>query len=287
MGQRLPGLIALSVAGIAVLAASAMFKPDVAGEASAAGFPAPPPVGSCVDLGADITMSVVDCTGAHDGEISVAVSALDPQGAGKATPGRCEQAVRGYLGGDLTHAFGGLSLDLIHAGTVVVGAPPRDRIGKYGWSVCVLTAHGTRYVGTVDSLPDPAQIPPALGACRLDTTPTSCDEPHDAQQLASAGGLLWGTPFASGDAGERALAIQSSLQTDCTQVAASLTGAADPTYAGGLSIDVDVSFSSEVLIPSFQKGKDVAYDARCVVTSTGRPLVHSVLGLGDDPLPLG
>jgi len=287
MERRLAGVLVLLVGLSCVLIVSGLLRHQVHPTAGRAPMPAPPAVGSCVDLvdaDAGRTTAVVDCAAPHEGEVVVALDADDPHRAPQATSGRCTEAVPAYLGAALSHERGEWTVSAVSFGAVAVNAPLGQSIGDYGWSACVLTAHGTRYQVSLHDLTALDLLPAELGTCFDGPSPKSCADPHESQQLATAGAYLDAAQRAQAS-DERTAALIAALHPDCDALAAELAGTVDPTYSGALTVRVRIDYISQTLVPSFARGQVVAYRARCLLASADRQLVGSVLGLGDRPLP--
>jgi hypothetical protein len=130
-----------------------------------------------------------------------------------------------------------------------------------------------------------------FGSC-FDTDPRErvpCAGAHAAELLgvgtvaypdAAPDGTYFGVDFSAAALPE---AVVGDLGSRCTALGAALTGTADPTYGGQLSVRIQVN----TVVPTDVPGTVQVY-VSCVATGPpASPLTASVIGLGDGPLPVG
>jgi len=202
--RALSGFLVLLVAAAALVVLNRVAAQRISGTA-VTDWPAPPAVGSCIDLlSGGGGVAVVPCDGPHDAEVTKAYSALDPVLAASPSASidaACADAARAHLG----DGAGGekpsspapadgpdhiLALGLNFAASAA-GAPAVERAGDRGWMICdIQPAQAARYSGSVRGATS-ADAPDAYRWCWSEAdqrTPVSCAEPHAAELLGTAPG---------------------------------------------------------------------------------------------------
>jgi hypothetical protein len=267
-------MVLLLVALTVVVSVPRLLTPALVAMPSAVPLPAPPPVGTCLRLDA----AVVPCDGAHAAEVTArwaADAAGRPVGDGDS---RCRAAAFEYVDLGLIGsaqvwrpAFGARSW--------VVHAPPAQRAGERGWSVCVVgPARAAVSVGSVQAQGRrPLTRPATFGVCvTADAIIVACDRPHRVEYLSDAVG------FARSLVEEREA---RRWRTGCTELAATLMDTADPTLGGRVSVE----FRTVAADPrtNLEPPSSLVF-ALCAVVVTGdRDLTGSLYGLGAGELPWG
>lgn len=285
MDRRLSGMVVLLLAVCAVIVGPQILRPGTAGQASAAPLPAPPAVGTCVNL-QQRGHTLVDCTEPHDGEVFTTWTADDPQRPVGRHSLACTDELADHFGAEPTRLHG-WDLTIVNVSTRLIRAPRADRLGDRGWAACLIRPYDrSRYTGTVTGLtPDAVQRPGVFGACSSGPLhfQLPCTNPHTIERLGTTAGLL--TKAAAVELAENGLppALDARLRAGCHDVVRDVTGNTDPTYGSRLTVDVVRSS----LVPAISPSREaVAYSVDCVVTSGEAALTDSVVGLGDAALPI-
>lgn len=290
-------MLLLLLALVTAIAVPLLAGKPVAGAPVAAAIHAPPAVGSCVgdisypDPGSvDRTSvqtlpvaTVVKCSGEVTGEIisvtprqsTPVVSTLGEYD--QANPS-CRSQVEKYLGTTATTVIAGVQWNLdIDVEVVTVGPDAHDRAAGRSWSACVLSAANQIYPATPLHLSwQSGTLPDAFGLCWAENlvqhgVPTNCTSPHRTQQI--------GDGFVA-QASDSGTGIVSSASADdvaagCRTLAATVLKVSDPTRGGELTVKVVDDTSGAPYV-------------QCAVAVVGsRRLTGSLIGIGNQPLPLG
>ena len=285
MQRRAAGLVVLLLALAAMLALPQLFRPGLAGQASAAPMPEPPPLGACVDF-EEQTPHVVDCATLHDGEVSARWLADDPDRPRRRDTTACDDALDGYLGRSSLIQVEGWDLAAPNIHTRPIWAPRAERVERRGWSACVLRpANLTGYSGTLGSLTGSGRWPGAFGQCGTVNRGAAvpCTAPHSLELLGTTSGIMPVGPGTELTSSGVPVNFAGALEERCFRLAQQLTSATDPTYAQQLTVEMTV-VGSPAMGGSLSGYR--SFSAGCKLTSR-QLLVDSVLGLGDAPLPIG
>jgi hypothetical protein len=290
-------VLVLGALVLALLVAHGTSFPE-AGHPEPAPQPAPD-VGSClvrIDAG---SVEVVPCQQPHDMETTKTWGALDT--VPKDVAATCREAATSYLGQVVTQTpddVDGWLPDRPHYTGFEIGADRSGAVGGRAWEICVVAPwHSGKYTGSVRHLADLAVRPAAFGVCGTagSTILVPCDRPHGWEQLGTAtidlagsGGQIYVTP------------IVSTLDQRCRTLAAALIGVDDPTYSNQLQIIVDVKITYRV--PASKSpaattggagtsgaGSSTVADTAlvtCEVQDPAGDLVDSLMGRGNEPLPI-
>lgn len=275
-GRRLGIVLLLMLAIVGIAAVNRAQASRVTGRA-VADWPQPPPAGACVDVD-EMNTRVVDCSGAHDAEVTRAFGPFDPMAIARSQDPMyvaCAAAADDYVGRgvhaqpDPVPPVTGWPVVWQPLGPGYTGSPiyaPADqRAGQYGWAACVITPPAPgKYTGSVRGIlsADPAGVlsgadgaapvvaPAAFRIC-LDRQqrPASCVGPHYVEVLAAAqiptGISLANAQGPGSDSRSPIVAVAelmaeltASSQRQCTKFAADVIGTADPTFDGKLLIRV-------------------------------------------------
>ncbi len=293
------GVLLLVAALIAVLATPNILGRRIAGFASPEVIAGPPAVGSCVAAiappGSAVgpraaspgtralpVATIVPCRGPVIGEI-ISVTAQNTTGVSTLqeyddTHPSCRNQVETYLGTAAATILLGVQWSKsIYVNAMAVGPDAHDRAAGRTWSACVMAAVGQSYTEppTLRSSWTANTLPDAFGLCWAATivqrgSPTPCTAAHRTQQLAF--GYVPGPSDSQGSI--VSAPTPADLAAGCQQLAATIMEVKDPTRGGALLVTV---VSDRAGAPYRQ----------CAVSVTGsRPLIGSVIGLGDGPLPL-
>jgi hypothetical protein len=262
-------------------------------------WPAPPPVGSCVNTVGGF--AVVPCRGPHDAEIIAAHDALDPIVTDTARDpmyDACAVAADDYLGpaagGSAIHATDGWHTLGLAYDVQPVAAPRSQRAGAYGWQICVIhPAVPVRYSGTVRHAPASA-APDAYRTCwDIGGDPVSCALPHTAEVLATGVPSLDATlsqQTRKGEpAAERVTALAERLMMtrrhfarQCAMAAGRVIGVPDPSFGHQLTV---TALPAPVGAAGSPSGNVVGAQDCVIQADGGRQLVGSMVGWGDRPPP--
>lgn len=304
------GLLFLALAVLSLLITTGAGRFEVAGRAQAVPIPPPPATGSCLELnGAAVTAE--PCDGPHNAEVTAAWAAgLAPTDLmpfhllaelpdGDDTEIVCQRAESDYLNYQSTDRSGLWRPVKPVVFSRLIAAPAGQRTPSKGWTACVVTTPDLqRYAGSVRGgyqfgvAEVTHRLPSFFGSCVLDAVnpdPTGhCSSPHPIEVLGTINedATLDGTGLYTGDV------LAATLHSSCSALAAALTGAADPTFGGALTV------AEGALIPGWaydvvSQGDDGGWLFRsvptqvCYVATTGgRLLDETVIGVGGGPLPL-
>lgn len=272
--RRRVGFALLVVALIAALCLPGLLGRRAAGVPTTAP-PVPPPVpGQCrapvekdVEIDRLTGTALIDCADPHSAEIVSIGSFVDvdsyPDSSSSSAVGAavagCEGQVAGYVGKAAPWQQGTPVPHAPPETTTQITVPSRHQwaSGQH-WYACqvrpALDALPIVYTGSVrQAATDVVPVAYARCASVIGGPAVPCAEPHNAQKLSM--------PVAGRD------------RIDCHEVSRLLTGSDDPTFGGQLSQTGWQETNGRV--------------ACWATTTTGRPLVGSLLGWGDQPLTTG
>ena len=232
----------------------------------------------------DATVIVVGCAEPHDAEVTAGTTA-DAE-----VPSRsfCDAAAAEYLRPVVADGWQ-IPVDVQ---TGVLPAPEGQRAADRGWRACTVRPEsGLRFTGSLRGMTPATFRGDVFGSCpapgRSDRIPCSGAHPTEllgttnlAYPDAQPGGAYLGV-------GDRAAALPAAVGADldsrCQRSAARLTGAADPTYGGRLTVRLEV----DTVVPTDVPGTRQVYVSGTVDAPAGRWLTASVIGIGEGALPLG
>lgn len=272
--RRRAGYELLALALIAALCLPGLLGRRTTGTATPAPPAAPPVAGQCrapverdVELDQLTGTALIDCSERHSAEI-VAVT-IFPAGvpypdstsarAVVAAVSSCRGAVEKFVGATTSWQPGAPVPPAPPETVTQISVPgPHEWESGQRWYACqVRPAPDALPIGYTGSVGQAAtgDVPAAYGRCAgvIGGPAVPCAEPHNAQKIS--------------------LAVISRDRIDCREVAQQLTGSPDPSYGGALS----------------QTGWQEA-DGRVAcwsTTTSGRPLLGSLIGWGDRPLTTG
>ena len=295
MQRKLVGFAIVAVALLSVLALAALLAPPRAGTPSRTASPEPPSVGSCGIL-ASAEFIARDCSEMHGAEVVSIWRAGDPQSA-VPTFGSCTEAARAYVGSPPAQDAGAYQIEQwslpLRYRPLVISGPNGTSLAAWSWRLCLVVPIGPApwqgYSGSVRSMPLNGARSAALRPCLLDNAPdlviVGCSTPHIGEVVGTQRIPLRDGPVDIPSDGIR--------QESCVAAAAVLTGAADPTYAGVLRIEVLPQPGARWVAPlSADTGAFYTSDGEsdwliCVLESAGNGrLLDSVADIGTGPLPL-
>lgn len=282
------------------------------GTAVRAPLPSLPAVGACIRLYAPVQRQV-SCTDPHDGEVTA--SWRSGVGAAQDRGSQCGAATAAYLGPapDPT----GWHPPPIRQFIRVIAGPDHRVLPNWSWQACLAVPElpggpGSGFTGRLAgsaSTPGPAelrscfQIPepggdptaPASGPRPASTRAVPCRSAHDGEVLAVRRVRVAGAPTISFDTDQ--LDTDPGRGAECTRQAAAATGAADPSFGGRLRVQVRVSIAGTRSGPARVAGQESGgaryqvviftdYSQTCSLEAVTGRLVDTLVGVGDDPLPL-
>jgi hypothetical protein len=286
MADRRPGgilvlvIVALAAVGVPAVAGRSTGQAAVRAPAAAA-----PAVGACLgtlpDLGpstippaAAPSVTLVPCDRPHVGEVVAVTSG----------PGRCFQAMTGYLGLPASGLVLGWKVRL-NAGATAFGPDVAQRADGQSWTGCAVTPGASgpnplQYNGIVRNALAGGRPPAGYALCTpsigsmLGQGTASCAAAHGAEVLGNR------------STADPAL-DQPALDASCAALAVQLTGSADPTRGGQLRVTAYGYHFDRFGTP--RPGLDHAgtSGATCVLTAEqpDRQLDDTLLGLGSGPVP--
>jgi len=300
MDRRPLGLGVLLVVLLAALVAPIFIGHRIGGTAIAVAIPAPPLVGDCLhdvrrDPGSTGVAAgspmVVPCELPHRGEIitqtaNVATAATNRPGGGQVSSlAACAKTAYWYLGVHPLDREGQRSVLLgawwpaFAADFRLLRPSPLQLRVSHSWSACVMTSPHGLVSGSAARLYGgaPRKSPIALCTATAEVVlhvSVSCNRPH-------------ATEIVGWRVAEQSSANQESVDQSCTELAARLTGRADPSAGGALRVAVVVIRSTDRLVhEGWGPGHSGPFRAACTIGATGpRLLTGSLSGIGDAPLP--
>lgn len=297
--SRRAGSVLLILGLLAVLFSRAAVGFTVRGHPAAQPLPTAPPVGSCLLIDGDSTL-LTACADDHNAEV---VQSWDAGAAPAAAPpfaeigttgsaGACVWAQTKYLHPSGTDVSGEWTIAKPTVRSRLIAAPPGQRSGGAGWTACIIESpHAQTFTGSVRSHVRPLPSWPSLFAsCVVDRTAgdlTDCTGRHRIEVLGwfSAAAVIGQDGLYTGP-------IEGTeLQRTCTDLIATMTGATDPTYGGTLRIVARPLFPTwaYTILTRADTGQVVATAQPrplCYVEVDATTLTGTVIGLGDNPLPL-
>ncbi|WP_111767557.1 septum formation family protein [Nakamurella deserti] len=308
-GRRGLGVLILAAAVVLVLVASAALDRGVPGTPTARPLPPPPPVGSCLDL-TRTSVSVVPCGAPHHAEVLQtwpagtipegvgdfrSVAAYPFGGGGQVSTAGCAAAQTEWVHpADLPGAaFWNPTSPVVDS--QLLAAPPSERTPTRGWAACILVAPDRQPVTGSLRGTDAAAPPSRLSSCVQAATNAwgpvtlTCDQPHRIEVLAS---FRIRSVF---DEAQRFTGMpdDDTLAAACTDLAAAVTGASDPTFGGRLQVSAVSLFPASIreidaVDPAGNAVRTYIPLPQCVVELFGEgTLTGTVVGLGAGALPLG
>lgn len=272
--RRLIGSWLIVLTAVALLLVSRISGRDIDGAATTVPPLPVPAAGSCLvqeppaTAGQPVAADPVPCAAAHTAEVQASWAANDP-----AAPEQDQCPVAEFQYADTAN-------EIWSAPTLVYSSVLLRVGGPIGWVACVTmpasdlkaasgqSAHPLRWTGPVAGFADVSKRPIQLRACYLAAV-------ADRLQVARADCR---TAHASERLGNRYVSDPRGIQQSCAQLAHRLVGSDRPFADGAL---VAVAEPNNTVNPS-------GHDYYCsIVSGTSRPLVDSVMGLGDAPVPFG
>ncbi len=304
---RIYGVITLLAAALVLFLVPRALDPGVGGVALRAPLPAPPPVGTCIDVGSIQQyyygsypplfqeFKIVECKLPHDLEVTRTWTAaqVDQQPEILNDGIACTASLAQYAGLPSQPLLDHWFISGFSTNSWLIGAPPSQRAGPLGWKVCVVQV--VDRVGSVQNLWAQSERPAGFGTCWVSADPVFCNMPHNRETLGTASSAEPNDPSVQiGDAPP--LPGPDALVSECNSLADVLMSRADPTYAGQLAVAMSYDkSSSELWRDTNQDGKydpsetvnGTLIEATCsITTSDGSMLIDSLLGVGDKPLPV-
>ncbi len=307
--RRLSGLLVLIAAAVLVMGASAALDRGVRGTATPRALPAPPPVGSCLILTTDV-VDVVDCGSPHHAEVLQtwpagatpegvpdfrSVAAHPFGGGGQVSTAGCSVAQSEWVHPAALpgSAFWNPTSPVVDS--QLLAAPQGERTPTRGWSACILVAPDREVISGSLRGTGAAAPPSRLGSCVQAATNAwgpvtlTCDQPHRIEVLAS---FRIRSVF---DEAQRFTGMpdDGSLDDACTELAAAVTGATDPTFGGRVQVRAVSLFPASIReIDAVDPAGNAVHTyiplPQCVVELVGEgELTGSVVGLDGAPLPVG
>ncbi len=290
------GVVVLITALLLAVMMPLVINPGLLGAADRAPLPPPPPVGSCVRTG----MVVVPCSTAHDAEVAYTWTAgRNPSErlADGSRPDACRAKVAVYVGASASIPPASAGPDgwqwypvwMAYA-SKLVAAPRAEGIDGLRWHACLVgptqierftgVVRGTAALGSTRPAPfgicsDPAGYPGNV---------VSCSRPHTRELI----GFMAVTEEMLNQSSPSGPPLDTEqAQQACLEMAGAVTGVADPTYGGRLTIGAQNVWPNWIQT-SLGNGKmaDLGLP-QCYLDSTGDTLlVGTVAGLGAQALPL-
>lgn len=263
--RRIAGLGLLVAAGLVALLVGAYRGHWLTGRA-VADWTAPPLVGSCVGVPDGDETAVVPCDEPHLQEVTRTVAATDPR---RDTVSRhwdsfCGDPSSRYVGVRVAPAPPPTDASAIAwrlpAPQYAYGLLREQRAGLasgIGWIACTVRPQGwATYTGSVRGVGVTPDRPSAFATCGSGTeapfgfSGVSCVDPHDWQVVGEWPGPSGWAVSADGELIPSGEGPDSTvLQDGCRDFAATILGAADPTYGGVLRVDVPESFGDALVPP--------------------------------------
>lgn len=286
---------------VGALVFSAIVRFGSPGKAVRAAIPVPPSVGSCV-VRSSTGVQVVGCDEPHSAEVSLSWNADSPSPPPTDPYQTCQTVTASYL--RVTQGNGVPALDATGWGITPVPyvvelahGPQSALVAGWSWQACLVLPvvpkiYQTGYTGRLADLPDSMFTPPNLRPCYLrDSSVRSgiaCGTAHLGEILASQQLRLTGFRTEDQD-------TDPARTAQCTAIARTATGAADPTYGGRLSVVIYLQTigagatsapTDDGLGAEISEAFTVSV-ASCALEVTGRQRLYgSVVGVGDAALPI-
>jgi len=238
----------------------------------------------------------VNCGEPHTSEVVMAWTADPPSTVVRLSA--CSRLTEVYLGDPsvtISTAGNWSSLPLMTT-TAVMHGPGAVLTAGYSWQACTVSpvsaiVYRSGYRGRLGDVLTTGKLPEDLRACYEQPTnimvSTPCRTAHVGEVLAARQLRIYG------DIGtDRKTAPDPVVRTQCLHIASRLTGAADPTFGGRLSVVVNLRANGVGIPASLDPNRDaenayVLYRASCSVeTPSDRRLYASMVDLGSKDLPL-
>lgn len=256
---------------------------------------AAPERGSCL-RSAPPGWRIVNCGEPHTSEVVTAwTSDLSSAAVRLWACSRLTEVYLGDLSAPASTAENWSPLPLMTTTALRHGPDPVLTVG-YSWQACTVSpvsaiVYRSGYRGRLADVLATGKLPEDLRACYEQSTnvlvSTSCRSAHVGEVLAARQLRIYG------DIGtERTTAADPRVRAQCLDIASRLTGAADPTFGGRLSVVVNLRANGVGIPASRDRNRDaentyVSYRASCSVeTPTKRRLYASMVDLGSKKLPL-
>lgn len=314
MDRRWGGLLVIFLVVIAAVVVPSAGGRQIPGVAQPAPVPGPPKIGDCLTVaetdgwlqGPHPTYDpqrLAPCDAARFGEVAAVIT--DHRSHVPAVPriqtpadgsvvtddpnqGPCFDASARYLGlrpaADHASVIASYWSSLSMLSTAPSGPTALQQRAGQNWVACIVFVHDQdgRSLPYPDSLADTFALgtePAALAVC-LDSAnlgsaqSTSCDQPHAVEAF---GATATARPGLS----------QELLDRSCLALVGQMTGMNDPTAHGQLTVEA-ATIHGETGTPSVGLGKpddESGYAACLVVSPEKHQLRHTLLALGDKPIP--
>ncbi|MET3806326.1 hypothetical protein ABIB25_003336 [Nakamurella sp. UYEF19] len=313
MTPRRLGLLVMAVALLAVLVMSGLRPHLVTGTAQATPIPGPPGVGDCVTdpvkrptVAAGGSASLIQvyprqkigpCNGLRYGEITRVISDPSPvvvegtatyQSISDPNINVCYDSNSAYLGQATQPIFGLWSPTGTAVAWPALSRPsPRQEAAGQHWLACVVSVLPNVIASTnSDAAPYTESLRHALQNGHNRNLIGYCIKTAAWDQGSESGAC--GLPhvleiFAGGFTGQHS-ATRAELEASCLRVVRELTGIADPTADGGLSVQLYAATSDSAQVSGAQIPAEASLQCG-VVTTGGRQLKGSLLALGTLPIP--
>ncbi|GGM08123.1 hypothetical protein [Nakamurella endophytica] len=278
-GRGAGGLLLL-VAVAGMVAVAAWIRPPISGSPAAEPVPAPPAVGDCllVDPADAVGPPTGPCTQRHLGEV-VAVqprAAVGPELSVCSTPGAVT-----YLGLQPDGTLDGTWSPATFVADRQIGPSRRQRAAGQQWTACVLVpalpAADTTYTGTARGAFAGGRLPQVYAVCAgtvLGERPMPCGRAHTVEVIGST----WVTGPVD----------RARLARGCADLVRRVTGLADPTAAGALTLSSEVvGWSSDGMTgdPADESVRARSTGTALCAVHASRELRATLVGIGDRPLP--
>jgi hypothetical protein len=303
MGRRGTGLVVLLLALAVAVIIPNLTPKHIAGVARVTPPPPPPAVGDCAletfDTGSQMSStpaggrpiyshpSTGSCRGTVYAQVSMLITnptlLVKPDGTGRdpnydRCPGNGDHEDL-PAGSDAGTAYGHWNVSLL-AGTFLIGPTPRQAAAGQHWAACVIalnqdqTSQARGFAEPISHWRQSRQLAEAVGQCMLATSSgggTDCSVTHAVEDFGYATG-----PFTP------------DLATSCRKLVDDLTGMADPTAGGRLTVEVlsyDIN-GAQVTTTAQRTQKDT--NQVCTVNGGGRSFLKgTLLALDGRPVPFG
>lgn len=300
MGRHWIGLALVVVVLLAAVTVPAVAGRRIVGNAVALVIPAAPQVGDCLlavlpdppsVAGADPAPFSVPCSAAHEGEIITQTVTVMGDSTGKKGGGvipnvdACANTAYWYFGvhppdraGERSTVLGRWWPAFSAKFQALYPSALQLRIGQ-SWAACVMISPHGSIIGSPAHVFGGPPRPSPIALCTPHTevvldVSVPCDQPHPTEILG------WRV------ADEDTAALRSFDQS-CAELAARITGMADPTARGALRLVVHyLRVTDGAVHEGWGPGRGGPYRAACTIgTVTARLLTGSLTGLGNAPVP--
>jgi hypothetical protein len=296
MGRRLTGVAVLVLAIVAAVVVGGFHTKQVRGAPTTAPPPDPPAAGACLGnlagYGYPFYASEVPCDRAHVGEVvevmpagalARATSTADSTNDDRDPSIACQQSVIRYLG----VADGSTWLPSAPVAAYLIEPDPIAAQLGSDWLLCAAGVEGAdvgqgAYNGTLRDAMRTGRFPPSFAVCPVSLEHTSSSQTCTAEHSVEAFGVT-----TVGDTGQL-----PELTASCATLVTSMTGLADPTAGGRLTVALAPQVSIVATQPAGRAAGtqtvNVSADIYvCLVHTTGsEQLTGPLLGLHGGRLPL-